>query len=87
LSYKIKLILGHFPNSWDHLPDGGARRWSGTSASSKLASPGSMMQRALVDYRGVMDLHMVGFMSGAMVAPMAGLPRAMRSSTMKMDQS
>jgi hypothetical protein len=58
-----------------------------TSATSKLASPGSVMQRALVDYRGVMDLHMVGFMSGAMVASMAGLPRAMRSSTMKMDQS
>ena len=59
--------------------------WSASTASP-LASFGGVVQRSLDDGCGVMDLHRVGALSGAMVASMADLPGVMRSSTLKMGQ-
>jgi hypothetical protein len=75
------LFLGASPGWWSK-----EMEWC-TSITPKLASPDSMVQWGLIDCRSVMDSHKVGAMSGALVASMVGLPRAMRSSTLKMDHS
>jgi hypothetical protein len=56
------------------------------STTLTMASLGGVVQRGHDDGRGVMDLHLTGALSADMVASMAGLPRAMRSSALKMDQ-
>ena len=47
---------------------------------------GGVAQWGLHDECDLMDSHMVGVLSGTMVVPTAGLARAMRISSLKIDQ-